>query len=461
MTEKALPADIDAERATLGSVLLNRDAIIAVASWLLAGYFYLEKHAWIFEAMLACFGQRVPPDIRLVAAELRQQERLDQIGGIPYLAELVDSVPTSYHIEYYARIVERTALLRNGIQAGGRIAAIFYDESDADKAIADAYAVLGEATKRAADERALTPLSRTVDGRYAALNAAMERDEPVQFGVATGLVDYDDLTGGLHRSDLIILAARPGVGKSSLALCIARHIAEQQQRVDIFSLEMSCEQNLDRLIAMRTGLNLMGVRQLAVSERDLAAYMDALGWAHALPIAIDETPAATLNDIRTRVLRRAARLDGSPALIIVDYLGLMRVPKAKGRYEEVSEIARGLKNLAKELDVPVLALCQLSRAVEGRPSHVPLLSDLRESGEIEQAADQVAFIYREELYDRETDKKGIAELHIAKHRHGPLGVVPLRFDATTTRFENLERYRAPAGYADTFDPALTHFQEAA
>lgn len=444
MTDRLLPADTDAERATLGSILLNRDAIIAIASWLAPAHFYLEVHKWTYEAMLACYNQHEPPDLRLVSSQLREREQLDLIGGTPFLVGLTDAVPTSYHIEYYARRVERTALLRALIGAGATISRIGYDEAaDLDQSIADAYAALDQATTRAADERQLVPLASIVEQRYADLDAVQQAGGTAAIGLPSGLADYDGLTGGLHNSDLVIVAARPGVGKSSLALCVTANVAERGERVDVFSMEMSKAQCLDRLIAIRSGINLMHIRQLAIGERELPAYMDALGWAHQLPIAIDDTPALTLDKMRTRVLRRAGR-DGLPGLIVVDYLGLMRAPKTKSRYEEVSEIARGLKNLAKELDRPVLALCQLSRAVEGRQSHVPMLSDLRESGELEQAADLVVFIYREELYDKETDKRGIAELHIAKHRHGPVGVVPVQFDASTTRFSDLS-YRALKG----------------
>ena len=443
--EKSLPANIDAERAVLGSVLINRDAIIPIAPWLQPGHFYLERHAWVYEAMLSCYSRRIPPDTRTVADELKRAERLDPIGGILFLAGLVDAVPTSYHVEHYARTVTRAALLRSLIVSGGKIAALGYDErTDEEEAIANAYKVLDDATRRPAVDDALLPLAAVVDVRYAEVSSAVERGEQLQTGVPTGLRDFDHHTGGLHKSDLIVVAARPSVGKSSWALTVAKHIAEAGCRVDIFSLEMSREQNLDRLIAMRTGINLMDVRQLAVDQDGLAAYMKALGWAHSLPIAIDDQPALTLHDLRTRLLRRQAQ-EGPPSVVMVDYLGLMRVPKSKSRYDEVSEIARGLKNLAKELNVPVVAFSQLSRAVEGRTSHVPMLSDLRESGEIEQAADVVAFIYREELYDRESDKKGIAELHIAKHRHGPVGVIPMRFDAATTQFLDLT-YRTPEGY---------------
>ncbi len=444
MTDRELPADIEAERATLGSVLLNRDAIVPIASWLKPSHFSLEKHAWLYEAMLACYDAQIPPDTRTISDELSKRNRLDATGGITYLSTLVDSVPTSYHVEHYARIVERCSVQRALITAGCQITALGYRGNDPDRAIAEAYYSLDSATERPTTDDTLVPMSTIVDARYQEIHAAIERGEQVQLGIQTRLRDLDEMTGGLHKSDLIVLAARPGVGKSSLALTIAMQIAVGGRRIDIFSLEMSREQNLDRLIAMHTEANLMSVRMLALSEDGMAAYMGALGWAHALPIAIDDQTSLSVHDIRSRVLRRQAQL-GAPELIIVDYLQLMNDPKSRTRFDIVSESVRGLKNLAKEFSTPILALCQLSRAVEGRPSHVPLLSDLRESGEIEQAADIVAFIYREEIYDRETDKKGIAELHIAKHRHGPLGVVPLHFDTRTTLFADLT-YRTPAGY---------------
>lgn len=340
--------------------------------------------------------------------------------------------------------MDRCAHQRAAISAGGQIAALGYLADDSEELTAACYATLDAALQRQATDDTLVPLSTIVETRAALVHDAIERGEQVQLGIPTGLRDLDELTGGLHPSDLVIVAARPGVGKSSLALSLAATIAAAGRRVDIFSLEMSRDQNLDRLIAMRTGLDLMRVRMLALNDAGLAAYMGALGWASALPIAIDDQPALSVHDMRARILRRGAQL-GPPAVVMVDYLQLMNDPKSKTRYDIVSESARGLKNLAKELDTPIVAISQLSRAVEGRPSHVPLLSDLRESGEVEQAADLVMFIYREELYDKDTDKKGIAELHIAKHRHGPIGVVLTRFDPSTTRFMDLT-YRIPEGY---------------
>ena len=258
-------------------------------------------------------------------------------------------------------------------------------------------------------------------------------------GIPTGFRDLDTLLGGLQRSDLIVIAARPGAGKTSCALSMAYNMAQQEKVIGVFSLEMSREQLAQRLLAIDTGIDTHRLRNSALSDVDLGRVVTAMGELAALPIHIEDTAALTLSELRSRARRLQAwrGLD----VLIVDYLQLVR-GRSPDRVQEVSEIARGLKNLAKDLNVPVIALSQLSRAVEGRASKVPQLSDLRESGEIEQAADVVIFIYREELYDRDTDQKGIAELHIAKHRNGPLGVVPLRFDSRTTRFQSLA-YRVP------------------
>jgi replicative DNA helicase len=440
--EKALPANIEAERATLGSILLNREAIIAIAPWLAAEYFYLEKHAWIYEAMLACYNARIPPDTRTVSEELRRRDRLEAVGGIPYLSELVDAVPTSYHVEYYARIVERTALLRKLIVAGGKIAALGYDEQDDLEATLDkAEATLFEVSQRRSTQD-FVHIGQVIDSYYEQINYLQEhRGEVV--GVPTGFRDLDEITGGLQRSDLIILAARPSVGKTSLCLSLAYNVATQYQgTVGIFSLEMSREQLVQRLLAMDTRIDTHRLRTGHIRESELQIVMEAMGRLASVPIYIEDTPGLSVMEVRSKARRLQAQ--AGVDLLIIDYLQLMQGRRTDNRVQEVSEISRGLKALARELNVPVLALSQLSRAVEGRTSHVPMLSDLRESGSIEQDADIVMFIYREELYEKDTDKKGIAEIHIAKHRNGPIGVVPLRFDATTTRFMDLT-YRTPDG----------------
>jgi len=443
MTHPELPQNIEAEKATLGSILLNREAIVAVAPWLLAEYFYMDRHAQIYEAMLACYNARIPPDTRTVSEELRRRDRLDSCGGVPYLSDLVDTVPTSYHVEYYARIVERTALLRQLINAGGKIAALGYNErEELENTLDQAEQTLFEVSQRRSNQDFIH-IGQVIDSYYEQINYLQEhRGEVV--GVPSGFRDLDELTGGLQQSDLIILAARPSVGKTSFALSLGYNVATRHQRnVGIFSLEMSRDQLVQRLLAMDTRIDSHRLRTGHLNESDLQNVMESMGRLAAVPIYIEDTPGLSIMEVRSKARRLQSQ--SGVDLIIIDYLQLMAGKRSDNRVQEVSEISRGLKALARELNVPVMALSQLSRAVEGRTSHIPMLSDLRESGSIEQDADIVMFIYREELYDKETDKKGIAELHIAKHRNGPIGVVPMRFDAATTRFDDLT-YRTPEGY---------------
>ncbi len=444
--DKQLPSNLDAERATLGSVLMDRDAIIAVAAWLAPDHFYLEKHRWIFEAMLNCYARRVPPDLQTVADDLRRTSRLAEVGDLAFLVELSNSVPTAYHVEYYARIVERTAVLRRLIQAGGKIAALGYDETDdVEQTLDQAEQELFSVSQRKGMQ-GFMPLAQIIDQYYEYLNDVQERG-PEMAGLPTHFIDFDRLTGGLHKSDLLIIAARPGVGKSSFAMSIAYNMAMMNSSsVGIFSLEMGRDQLLQRLLATFTGIDSQRLRTGKVSTQELQTIMDAMGQFSSAPIFIDDTPGITVNEVRSKARRLQA--ESGLDMLIIDYLQLMSGSGRRNdnRVQEVSEISRALKGLARELNVPVLALSQLSRAVEGRTSHVPMLSDLRESGSIEQDADIVMFIYREEMYDKDTDKKGIAEIHIAKHRNGPLGVVNLFFDQRTTRFRDLAPYQSPQGY---------------
>jgi replicative DNA helicase len=396
--------------------------------------------------MVQCYGRRVPPDLQTVADELRRGERLTEIGDLAFLVELSNSVPTSYHVEYYARIVERTAVLRRLIQAGGKIAALGYDEvDDVEQTLDQAEQELFNVSQRRGMQ-GFSPLAQVIEQYYEYLSDIQERG-PEMAGLPTHFIDFDRLTGGLHKSDLLILAARPGVGKSSLAMTMAYNIAMQNRSaVGIFSLEMGRDQLLQRLLATYTGIDSQRLRTGRVSTQELQTVMDAMGQLSAAPIFIDDSPGITINEVRSKARRLQAEhgLD----LLIIDYLQLMSSGSKRNdnRVQEVSEISRSLKGLARELNIPVIALSQLSRAVEGRNSHVPMLSDLRESGSIEQDADMVMFIYREEMYDKDTDKKGIAEIHIAKHRNGPLGVVSLFFDHRTTRFRDLAPYQTPPGY---------------
>ena len=396
MTHPELPHNIEAEKATLGSILLNREAIVAVAPWLLPSYFYMERHAQLYEAMLACYNARIPPDTRTVSEELRRRNQLDAVGGIMYLSALVDTVPTSYHVEYYARIIERTALLRQLISAGGKIAALGYNEQDElEDTLDKAEQTLFDVSQRRSTQD-FVPISQVIDSYYEQINYLQEhRGEVV--GVPTGFRDLDEITGGLQQSDLIILAARPSVGKTSLVLSLAYNVATRHQRtVGIFSLEMSRDQLVQRLISMDTRIDTHRLRTGHVGEAELQVVMDSMGRLAAVPIYIEDTPGLSIMEVRSKARRLQSQ--AGVDLIIIDYLQLMAGRRTENRVQEVSEISRGLKALAREINVPVIALSQLSRAVEGRTSHVPMLSDLRESGCL--AGDTLVYLPDEGIYQR-------------------------------------------------------------
>ncbi len=441
-----LPYDLEAEKAVLGSILLNREAIIAVAPFLQAPDFYLEGHSAIYAAALSCYQQRTPPDTRTIADALKRAGAFDQAGGIMALSELVDSVPTSYHVEYYARIVERDAIKRRILAATAKMARVATQpDLDADEVKAQAQALLTEAgDRRCAD--GMTTIGQASERVFDAMTNGIAP------GAATGLRDYDRMTGGLHPGNLVVLGGRPGNGKSALALTIADHLAQAGGRVCYVSLEMTAEELAQRLIAHRIGVDLMAIRQHKLNQCQIDIFVNAMDAIKRLPLYIDDAAKLTMPDIRNRALRLVSE-NGPLALLIVDYLQLISAPERRGmnRAQAVGEISHDLKALAKELKAPVLALVQLNREVEHRASYIPQLADIRESGDIEADADQVVFVVRPELYDAETDKKGIAELYIAKHRGGALGVIPMRFEASTTRFMDLAPYRTDTGHAPYYD----------
>jgi replicative DNA helicase len=411
------PHNLEAEESVLGALLLDRDAIIRVASTLKAEDFYRGTNAAIYRVILDLYNRREPADLLTVAAELERRDELENVGGRAGISELALKVPTSVHVEFYSQIVERTATLRKIITAGTQIVNIGYNERmETDEALDAAQRAIHEVAQGRSG-RDFVSIGEVLEQYFDKLDFLQQhRGEVV--GVPTGFQDLDQLTGGFQRSDLIILAARPGVGKTSFSLGLAYNAALAGKVVAVFNLEMPAEQLVQRLLSMETGID---------SE---------------LQIYIDDTPGIGIMELRSK----ARRLQAERGLdfVQIDYLQLMQGSRrSDNRVQEVSEISRGLKGLARELNVPVLSMAQLSRSVESRTSHIPMLSDLRESGSIEQDADMVTFIYREELYDPETEKKGLAELHIAKHRNGPLGVVNLRFFEKTTRFADLELYREP------------------
>lgn len=436
------PHNLEAEQSVLGSLLIDRDAIIKVASILKPEDFYHSANGIIYQAILDLYNRREPTDFLTLSDELARKERLDLVGGVAYLSSLLNAVPTAVHVEYYSKIVERTATLRRLIDAGAQIVALGYREGiDTEEALDQAERILFEVSQRRG-AREFESIADVLERFFDQIDYLQQHRGSV-VGVGTGFADLDQLTGGLQRSDLIIVAARPSVGKTAFALGIAYGAAVQHGKtVGIFSLEMSAEQLVQRLLATETGVDSHRLRLGQIDDHEWDRVSRAFGRLAEAPIFIDDTPGLSVMDVRTKARRLQA--EHGVDLLIIDYLQLMHGRRSENRVQEISEISRGLKGLARELNIPVIALSQLSRAVESRADHRPMLSDLRESGSIEQDADIVMFIYREEVYDPNTERKGIAEIIVAKHRNGPVGTINLRFFEKTARFADLELYREPA-----------------
>jgi replicative DNA helicase len=439
--ERLPPHNLEAEQSVLGSLLIDRDAIIRVASFLRAEDFYTGANGLIYQAILDLYNRREPTDIVTLSDELQRRTQYDQAGGLSYLSSLLNAVPTAVHVEYYARIVERAATLRRLIGAGTEIVDIgFRDGMDTEEALDAAERAIFAVSQRR-QSKDFVSMGEVLDRFFDRIDYLQQnRGEVV--GVATGFSDLDQLTGGLQRSDLVIVAARPSMGKTSLALGMAYGAAVGHHKtVGIFSLEMSAEQLVQRVLSMETGVDTHRLRLGQIDDNEWDRISRAFGRLSEAPIFVDDSAAASIMDIRSKARRLQAEqgLD----MIIVDYLQLMTGRRSENRVQEISEISRGLKGLARELNVPVVAAAQLSRAVESRSDHRPMLSDLRESGSIEQDADVVMFIFREDKYEEDSEKKGIAEIIIAKHRNGPVGSVNLRFFDRTARFADLELYPGP------------------
>ena len=451
------PHDIAAEESVIGSILIDGDSLSRVASFLRPRDFYGEKNRWCFEAFLALFERSEAINQITVSHELslhrsrgaEQENRLEEIGGSAYLSHLVMVVPTSVHIEYYARIVQRTSIMRQLIDVGGRISEIGLHESDADTDAALSRAEDLLFRIRAGRGSGDFVHIREVLDTYMEESAALHGPDAAHISpVATGFPGIDNLLGnGMQRSDMIVLAARPSLGKSTLAFNIARAAADSGNRVGIFSLEMSRDQIGMRLLASEANVDSYRIRIGLLSNDEESRLLDAIGVLSDLPVYIDDTPIQTIVDMRgkARRLQSERGLD----LIIIDYLQLIGGGgRIDNRAQEMGEISRSIKGMARDLDIPVIACSQLSRAIEQRPNHRPLLSDLRESGSIEQDADVVAFIHREDVYVSREDwekrnptepyPENIAEIIFSKHRNGPVGTVPLYFRNDLVRFESLE-----------------------
>ena len=444
--DRLLPHDIDAEESVIGSILIDGDSLNRVSSFLKTQDFYSEKNRWCFDACEALSNRDEAINQVTVAHELSLQDRLESLGGTSYLSHLVMVVPTSVHIEYYGRIVQRTSTMRHLIRTGGDIAAIGYEgAADTDVALTKAEDLLfGIRTGRGT--RDFTHIREVLD-TYMEESGAMHGPDAVHVApIATGFAQIDELLGGgLQRSEMIVLAARPSLGKSTLAFNMARYAAGTGSVVGIFSLEMGRENIAMRLLSSEANVNGNRLRVGLLSEAEERRLLDAIGMLSDLPIYIDDTPIQGIVEMRGK----ARRLQSERGLdfLIVDYLQLISSSgRSDNRVQEMGEISRSLKGLARDLDVPVLACSQLSRAIEQRPTHRPMLSDLRESGSIEQDADVVAFIHREDksITRDEWEQKNptreypqnVAEIMVLKHRNGPLGTIPLDFRDSVVRFES-------------------------
>jgi replicative DNA helicase len=420
------PHSDEAEQSVLGALLLDKDAIIAVAEFLHPTDFYDERHGDIFKSCLELYQDRVPIDVLTVAERLKKLKVLNKIGGASYLADLANKVPTAAHVEHYGKIVKDNSTKRALMTAASRLVTLSLDDSLAPDELLDK-----------AESEVFSLTQSTLQGSFTAVREALaesfdrldelhKQAEGLR-GVPTGFSDIDDALAGMQRSNLLILAARPGVGKTSLALNIAQSIAVGHNRpVAIFSLEMSKEELVDRLLVAQADIDAWRLKTGKLSEEDFSALSNAMGVLAEAPLYIDDTPALSILEMRTKA--RRLQVEVGIDLIIVDYLQLARSRNLENRVQEVSEISQGLKNLARELKLPVLALSQLSRAVETRGEKRPQLADLRESGSIEQDADVVLFLYRED------DENENFILDVAKHRNGPLRSIKLFFRGDRIKF---------------------------
>ncbi len=434
------PQNSEAEASLLGALLIDSDAIVKIADSVNPDDFYDPRHRRIYEAIKQLYEHHDAIDVLTLTDRLKNNGHLESVGGASYLTELTNFVPTASHVEQYADIVAQKALRRRLIAASKDISGLGYDESkQLRELIEEAETRLFEVSQQHIGQNVIS-LEAILAESFDRLDD-LHKDKQKIRGIPTGFKDVDEKLAGFQRSDLVILAARPSMGKTALALNFAHNVAVQaSQPVLIFSLEMSKEQLVDRLLSMESGVDAWALRTGNLTDADFEKIGHAMGTLSEAPIFIDDSPGITVSDLRTKARREAHQRP--LGLIIVDYLQLMsgghRFGGDSNRVQEISEISRGLKGIARELNVPVLALSQLSRSVESRSPQIPQLADLRESGSIEQDADVVAFIYREEYYNPETDRKKMTDIFIKKHRNGPTGALELYFDNDKQRFRSVD-----------------------
>ena len=435
------PHDIEAEQAIIGSMLTDKDAVIAAIEILREQDFYREDNRIIYSAILNLYNRSEPIDIITLKAELKSMGKLEAVGGLEYIVQLPDRVPTTSNVEQYIKIVEEKSMLRALIKTADELITLGYDPTqEVEQVIDTAEKKIFEVMQKK-NQKGYSSMKDILIDTFTQLEQLYNQKEMIT-GVPTGFADLDYRTSGLHNSDLILVAARPAMGKSAFALNIATHAAVRGKvPVAIFSLEMSKEQMANRILCSEAMVDSAKVRTGKIDDEEWGKLAAASGELSEAGIYIDDTPGISVMEIRAKC--RKMKLEKNIGLVVIDYLQLVQGSNRKGgsREQEIAEISRSLKILAKEINVPVMALSQLSRAPEQRVDHRPMLSDLRESGSIEQDADIVMFLYRDDYYNEDTDKKNIAEVIIAKHRSGATGTVELLWLGNYTKFANIDRYR--------------------
>lgn len=441
--DKIPPQNIEMEQSLLGCLLIDKDAITKIADIITANDFYKDSHRLIFETVKELYDKREPIDLLSLGSRLEEKKQLETVGGRSYLTNLANTVPTSSHVVHYSQVVQSKATLRRLIKAASEITELGYQETESIDQLLDTaeQRLFGVSQKYL--KRTFIPITDVLAEAFDRIDE-LHRESGKLRGVPTYFNDLDNILAGLQKSDLVILAARPSVGKTTLALDIARNVAiKAKEPVGIFSLEMSKEQLVDRLLCAEASVDLWKMRTGKLSDQgeddDFTRINRAMGKLSEAKIFIDDSASSSVMEIRTKA--RRLQSEHGLSLIVIDYLQLMEGSGKENRVQEVSEITRYLKAIARELNVPVLALSQLSRSVESRETHIPRLADLRESGSIEQDADVVLFIYREKMYhqDLPPDKAHLADILISKHRNGPTGRIKLFFDENNVTFKSVER----------------------
>ena len=438
---KIPPNDVEAEQAVIGSMLTDKEAVSAAIEVLKPEDFYREDNRIIFEAILSLYGRSEPIDIITLKSELSSMGKFEAVGGLEYIAELPDKVPTTANVEQYIKIVEEKSVLRNLIKTANEIITLGYDQTqEVDSIIDGAEKKIFEVMQKK-NQKGYTPIKDILVETFTELEQLYNQKQRIT-GIPTGFSDLDFRTSGLHNSDLILVAARPAMGKSAFALNIATNAAVRAKvPVAIFSLEMSKEQMTSRILCSEAMVDSNKVRTGKIDDEEWGKLAAASGELSEANIYIDDTPGISIMEIRAKC--RKMKIEKNIGLVVIDYLQLVQGSGKRGssREQEIAEISRSLKILAKEINVPVIALSQLSRAPEQRPDHRPMLSDLRESGSIEQDADIVIFLYRDDYYNEDSEKKNIAEVIMAKHRAGSTGTVELLWLGNYTKFANIDKYR--------------------